>query len=535
MIELSQFGKYSKKSSNYSETSKDKVAVVYTRVSGKEQFDTNLSLDVQRKTIEQYAQRNNISVLQYFGGTYESAKTDGRKEFLRMLDLIKKSKGKISHILVYTLDRFSRTGGGAIKLAEDLREKYGVAVFAVTQPTDTSNASGVLQQNIHFIFSQYDNQLRKQRAIAGMREKFDKGVWVVRPPQGYDIVKSNGERKILVNAVGKKLRKAFVWKLDGLKNEDIVERLCAQGVKMYKQQLSKVFRNPFYCGLVCHGLMEGRVIEGTHEKLISKEMFMKVNNINDSASGSGVPHKRERELLPLKVFVKCGACGEPFTGYIVKAKNLWYYKCRKNGCKCNKSAKQLHELFQDYMNQYSLKPELIEPLKHEIIEVWNEINKDNVELEQNYKVQLLDVTKRLDKIEEKHYVLEEMNKETFQKFYFKYKQEQTNIEEQLQKITSQISNPEKIVEKAISISTELATVWVSSDVKGKQRLQKLLFPQGIAFDLKTNSFRTERVNVIFMLMAQLANNTGSKEKGQTDASACLSLLAEREGFEQIML
>jgi hypothetical protein len=43
--------------------------------------------------------------------------------------------------------------------------------------------------------------------------------------------------------------------------------------------------------------------------------------------------------------------------------------------------------------------------------------------------------------------------------------------------------------------------------------------------------RTDRVNVIFMLMAQLANNTGAKEKGQTNALACLSLSAEGQGFE----
>lgn len=152
--ELSTFGKWSKSSSVRNYRGPEKAAVVYTRVSSKEQADNNLSLDFQRKAIEEYALRNGFATLEYFGGTYESAKTDGRKEFQRMLDFIKKNKGKVSHILVYTLDRFSRTGGGAIKLAEELREKYGVTVFAVTQPADTSNASGVLQQSIHFIFSQ---------------------------------------------------------------------------------------------------------------------------------------------------------------------------------------------------------------------------------------------------------------------------------------------------------------------------------------------------------------------------------------------
>ena len=76
-----------------------------------------------------------------------------------------------------------------------------------------------------------------------------------------------------------------------------------------------------------------------------------------------------------------------------------------------------------------------------------------------------------------------------------------------------------IAEKAVTISTELNTAWASGDVKRKEQLQKLLFPEGIVYDLKNNTFRTDRVNVIFMLMAQLANNTGAKEKGQTNALA----------------
>ena len=173
---LAHFDKFAKTSKTAIKTTDTKNAVIYTRVSSKEQADKNLSLETQRRAIEEYAKRNNQTVVSYFGGTYESAKTDGRKEFVRMLDFIKKSKGKISHLLVYSLDRFSRTGGGAIKLATDLREKYGVSVFAITQPTDTNNPSGVLHQNIQFLFSEYDNQLRKQKAVAGMKEKFQK--WI---------------------------------------------------------------------------------------------------------------------------------------------------------------------------------------------------------------------------------------------------------------------------------------------------------------------------------------------------------------------
>ena len=113
MKTIADFGRYAKRKGRTVSTDL-KTAVVYTRVSSKEQADNNLSLEFQRKTIEEYAQKSNFTIAAYFGGTYESAKSDGRKEFQRMLDFIKKNKGKVSQVLVYTLDRLSRTGGGAI-------------------------------------------------------------------------------------------------------------------------------------------------------------------------------------------------------------------------------------------------------------------------------------------------------------------------------------------------------------------------------------------------------------------------------------
>lgn len=67
--------------------------VIYTCVSTKEQSDNNMSLETQRKTIHDYVERSGRTILASFGGTYESAKTDGRKEFMRMLNLLKKVKG----------------------------------------------------------------------------------------------------------------------------------------------------------------------------------------------------------------------------------------------------------------------------------------------------------------------------------------------------------------------------------------------------------------------------------------------------------
>ena len=143
------FAKYSKEKRIES----TKNAVIYTRVSTKEQADNNQSHETQKKACDEYAKKQALAVYGHFVGTYESVNNDERQEFQRMLNFVKKSTEKITFIIVYSVDRFSRSGANAIYIAEELR-KTGIKIIAVTQPADTATASGALQQNIHFIFSQ---------------------------------------------------------------------------------------------------------------------------------------------------------------------------------------------------------------------------------------------------------------------------------------------------------------------------------------------------------------------------------------------
>jgi DNA invertase Pin-like site-specific DNA recombinase len=426
-----------------------------------------------------------------FGGTYESAKTDGRKEFMRMLEFIKNSKGKVNEVMVYALDRFSRTGGAAIKLANDLREKYGVTIYAVTQPVDTSNPSGVLSQGMHLLFSEFDNKLRGQRVVAGMKAKFEQGHWVVKPPQGFDTILINGNRSIVINEEGKKIKRAWEWKIQGMKNEEIIEQLCALGVKMYKQQLHKIFVNPFYCGMISHGLLNGKVVEGKHERMISKEVFLKVNGIIEGSTKSGVPHVSENENLPLKVFVWCPDCNQPFTGYMVKKKNLFYYKCRTKGCKCNRSVKELHTAFEALLSSIQIKPELIAPILYQLEHTLVDLTKGNTENERGIKLRLTEAIKKVDIIEEKHFIEGTMNKETYDKFLLRYREEQTQILKEIDKCACGISNLKEMLKNALDLCLNLATVWRKGSIGIKEKLQKLLFPEGLAYDKEIRAFRTQ--------------------------------------------
>jgi site-specific DNA recombinase len=523
--------KFGRKSKTKIKKVDSKMVIKYTRVSGKKQFDTNESIENQNKAINEFASRYNLEIVASFGDTYESAKTDERKEFQRMIDFCKRSRGKISTILVYKMTRFSRTGGKAISIADELRTKYGIHIIAVTEPIDTSNSNGVLFQEMQLIFAKWDNVQRQQVTHAGLKSKYEQGEWCIAAPIGYDKIKINGQTKIVLNDYGKKLKKAWEWKLQGYSNEQIIEMLAKIGIKTYKQRIFKIFKNPFYCGLISHGILDGKVVQGKHEPMVSQEDFFKINEIRLASTKYGVSHKRQNVGVPLKVFISCGECGDPFTGYIVKKKNLYYYKCRRVGCKCNKSAKEMHKLFLELLGQYQIKEAFIEPIVYQMEHDYHEGTKDAAERELLLNKKAEELKTGMLNLEENYHVKREMTREVFDRLMAKLVGEREETVRILGTLTVQISNLCDKLWDAAGLCLKITKLWVKGSVNLKEKLQKLIFPEGIIYDKKNGAFRTPKVNSVIAEIARLSGDLLLKTKGLNPFLSGQSLFAEKEGFE----
>ena len=505
--------------------------VIYTRVSDSSQQD-NTSLASQKKYCEQYAQKRGLHIIEYFGGTHESAKTDERKEFKKMLKFIKQSKG-ISYIIVYSCERFSRSGIGGAKIADDLLKDYGIVTLAVTQELDPTTSSGSFQQKVLFLFGQMDNEMRRNKTITGMSELIEKGYTPYSVPKGF-VNLNKGKcvnQNIVVSEEGKLIRKAFLWKAKKkLSNAEICRKLKRLGLTLDERRLAEIFSNPYYCGLIVSKLLPGQVVEGRHEPLVSKELFLKVNDIITNKRNHPIQHKDTDDNLPLKVFLKCEDCGTPMTGYLVKKKNLYYYKCRKKGCRHNESAKSVHQQFSDLLSIFHIEKEDMDLVKTSVETYFEAIFEEKKQEQVLSKRKISELKGQIDTIEER-YALGRIEGDIYMKFKDRFSKELKEIVDKSLNYTKLSSNLKKCLDYAFNVCANPSKIWTSGNIEDKIRLQNIVFPEGISIDKQKRQVRTQRINSLFAPIAQIIRELRKTKNGQPLFLEQLSAWVTTAGFK----
>ena len=509
----------------FAKTGKQKIragktqAVIYTRVSSKIQLD-GASLEVQLEFCDNYAKRKNLVVVKYFGGTNESAKTDDRKEFQKMIIFAKRNKD-IGYIIVYNFKRFSRTGISKTYL--DLEER-GIKIISATQNVDENSSGGILHKHVLMEVGRMDNEDKRKSCVHGMQKRLRKGYVTGAIPFGYTNI-NPGKRKmaqLVINEQGQLLKKAFELKVKyNLTHAEITKRLKIKGWTKGYKRLGEYFRNPIYCGLIVSTLIPDEIIEGKHPPLVSKETFLKVNGLLNKKNYGG-KYQKEDENLPLKQFVIADSCGTKYTGYLVKKKNLYYYKNNRIGSKENQSAKKMHELFIATLSSYQLKDEKWKaPMKEMLMQM-------NIELHQECIDNLLLLDKKVNKIQnnlekiERRFVLDEIERELYIKYKSEFETELHEINEEIQNSQFNLSNLENAIENVVEYALNLPNLWACADIEEKKRIQNMVFPDGIRYNYQNHSYRTDNVNFLFSAIPIITTDLAGKKNGTTSKIKKLS-------------
>ena len=191
----------------------------------------------------------------------------------------------------------------------------------------------------------------------------------------------------------------------------------------------------------------------------------------------------------------------------------------------------MHRLFSEELEKYEVKPDLTEAIKLELESTYHELNKDSVEKEAILKTRIVELTKDIETLEEKHFIKEEMPKETYERFRVKYTKEFDKIRKEMATCGISISNLKEMINEAVILCRNLPQMWQDGGIAMKEGLQNLLFPNGLVYDKKTGAFRTSEINFI---IAQIARHTGDFaiiKKGLSSLFELKSLSAVRAGFE----
>ena len=437
-------------------------AVVYTRVSSQEQAENNGSLEVQLKYCNNYAKTNSIQIKEYFGGSYESAKSDGRKEFLRMIEYVKKYKN-ISYIIVFNYDRFSRTGAAASRISEEL-SRQGVTVKSVTQDIDTSTAIGRLQENFFHLLNNFDNRLKSDRTIINTKEVMLKGYWPYQTPLGYLNLKPKHRacfHEYVITESGKHLRKGFQMLTERKYfYYEIVDYLMQRGVEISTKSFRHVFSNPFYAGYVTGSLLGGKLIEGKHPKLIDLKTFLAAQDVLNNNPFVGVAKVFRHDEVPLKIFVKDEVSGKPFTGYTTRGN--WYYKTKDAAIPVNVSSKLLNSMFVDLLSKYEFNPSLKKKfgviLTSELKSRLSEKASDKTLL----KKKIAEKQSLLEKAELK-YISDQITEDIYNKHAQQIRGEIGELSKGIDSASISSSIVEKIIKNCLSIAQNLSQAWIAAE------------------------------------------------------------------------
>lgn len=347
-----------------------KIAVIYARYSSDNQ--TEQSIEGQLRVCEQYAQNNNIAILNTYIDRAMTGTNDNRPAFQQM---IKDSANKeFDYILVYKIDRFSRNKYEIAKNKKILKDNGVKLLSAMENIPDTPE--GIILESLLEGMAEYYSAELSQKVKRGMNETRLKGNFTGGTIiYGYKVE----NHKILINEEQAEVVR-YIYKQYALGTyvKDIIDSLTSKGIlnkgkPFARNTIYNILKNEKYAGIFRHG---NEVFENMYPRIVSADVYDIVRN-KTKANKYG---KRSTEVIYLlRHKLTCGYCAEPISaecGTTSTGQKRRYYKClgrkRHNGCKKSMVRKELLENFVlDNIIKILHKPQIMECVVNNIMQAQN--------------------------------------------------------------------------------------------------------------------------------------------------------------------
>ena len=320
---------------------------IYTRKSHEEGLDQEFnSLDAQREAAEAYIESQKLQGWKPIPYRYDDGGFSGgtmeRPALQRLLADI--DAGKIDVIVVYKIDRLSRSLLDFMKMIELFNEKE-VSFVSVTQHFSTTDSTGRMFLGILITFAQYEREvigerIRDKVAAAKRRGKYCGGPAVL----GYDVDREN--KKLLINQSEAPLIKLIFRRYTQVGSaKKVAQELNEQGYKTKSwttkkgkervgtewntAQVYRLLNNRLYIGEIAY---KGKNYPAEHDALIDQNTWDKVQALLSENNRTKMSKARVKMVSPLSGVIRCGHCDSAMgITYTNKGDRRYsYYICEKD-------------------------------------------------------------------------------------------------------------------------------------------------------------------------------------------------------------
>ena len=306
------------------------IVGIYARVSTQEQAN-NYSIAEQVERLTKYCESFNwVIAKQYIDPGFSGASLD-RPGLTNLINDVK--SGKLQKVVVYKLDRLSRSQLDTLYLIEKVFLSNSVDFVSMSENFDTSTPFGKAMIGILAVFAQLEREQIKERMQMGKEARAKDGKFMAtwNVPVGYDRI--DGE--LVTNEFEKaQVQEVFNLFLSGTPIKRMIKILKEKGFShkygyWNDRTIRNVLKSKTYLGYIYY---RENWYQGTHEPFITEETHEKVVSILNERKrlyeANRRPGKAQSYLGGLIYCAQCGAKYAKHSGY--KRKDGYrhsYYAC----------------------------------------------------------------------------------------------------------------------------------------------------------------------------------------------------------------
>ena len=297
-------------------------AAIYIRVSTQEQAQEGYSVGEQKERLIAYCKAQDWLIADiYVDGGYTGSNLNrpGIQKLMAETD-------KFDVVLVYKLDRLSRSQRDTLYLIEEIFLPNKVDFVSMQESFDTSSPFGKAMIGLLAVFAQLEREQIKERTKMGRIARAKAGLYHGggNIPIGYDY--SDGH--LVVNPYeAEQVKKIFAWYLEGASLKTITDRLQEAGyTNRYGSYSSwssvrNILENETYLGRMHFGDV---LVFDAHEPLVTEEQFNAVQKLRGKRRERyGTWAFQSKHLLTGMLY--CGHCGGRY--YLRNSGKYSYYAC----------------------------------------------------------------------------------------------------------------------------------------------------------------------------------------------------------------